>query len=146
MKNQRVTIYFIAFAFLLMIINTTSALATDHNVDWDAVSKNLVTALQSENDGLQQSAMRLIIQYADQVDVDDGVFNMMRLYRHSDDSKVRQLALVTLYKIGDENAMDFVKRNLKYETDKKIIKLSNAILYNYNGLASVDRGVEIAAK
>ena len=146
MKNHKVTIYFIAFAILLMIISTTSAFATERDVNWDLVSENLENALQSNNPGLQQSAMRLIIQYADHVDVDDAVFNMMCLYRHSDNSKVRQLALVTLHKIGDDYAMDFVKRNLKYETDEKIIKLSNAILSNYNGYATVDGSLEIAAR
>jgi len=146
MKNRKGTIYFIAFALLLMIINTTSAFATERNVNWDVVSENLVNALQSDNPGLQQSAMRLVIQYANQVDVDEAVRNMMSLYRHSDDSKVRQLALVTLHKIGDDYAMDFVKRNLKYETDEKIIKLSNAMLNNYNEYASVDESVEIAAR
>jgi len=109
MKNQRVTIYFIALAFLLIIINVASAQATERNVDWECVSENLVDALQSNNPGLQQSAMRLIIQYADQVDVDEAVFSLMRLYRHSDDSKVRQMALVTLHKIEDDYAMDFVQ-------------------------------------
>lgn len=146
MKNRKVTIYFITVALLLMIISTTSAFATERDVNWDVVSENLESALQSNNPGLQQSAMRLIIQYADYVDVDDAVFNMMRLYRHSDNSKVRQLALVTLHKIGDEYAMDFVKRNLKYETDEKIIKLSNAVLSNYNGYATVDGNLEIAAR
>ena len=146
MKNRKVTIYFITFALLLMIINATSVFATDKNVNWDAVSENLVSALQSENPGLQQSAMRLIIQYADHVDVGEAVTNMMSLYRHSDDSKVRQLALVTLHKVGDDYAMDFVKRNLKYETDEKIIKLSNAMLNNYNESASVDVSVEVAAR
>jgi hypothetical protein len=146
MRNQKVTIYFIAFALILMIINATSAFATERIVNWDTVSENLVSALQSDNPGLQQSAMRLIIQYADHVDVDEVVINMMRLYRFSDDSKVRQLALVTLHKIGNEYAMDFVKRNLKFETDEKVIKLSNAILNNYNGYVSVDEKVEIAAR
>ena len=146
MKNRKGTIYFIAFALLLMTITATSAFATERNVNWDLVSENLVNALQSDNPGLQQSAMRLVIQYANQVDVDEAVRNMMGLYRHSDDSKVRQLALVTLHKIGDDYAMDFVKRNLKYETDEKIIKLSNAMLNNYNKYAAVDENVEIAAR
>jgi hypothetical protein len=146
MKNQRVTIYFIAFALFVLIINSTTAIASEKNVNWDVFSENLVNALQSDNPGLQQSAMRLIIQYAEHVEVDDAVFSMMRLYRHSDNSKVRQLALVTLHKIGNQYAMDFVKRNLKFETDEKIIKLSNAILSNYNEFATIDRGLEIASR
>jgi hypothetical protein len=61
MKKQRFTIYFIAFAFLLMIINTATAQTTDRKVDWEIISENLVNALKSDNDGLQQSAMRLVM-------------------------------------------------------------------------------------
>ena len=145
MKNQKFTVFF-ALAFLLMVINVTSALATDRPVNWDVLSENLVHALKSDNSGLQQSAMRLIIQYADHVHVDAAIFNLMRLYRQNDDSKVRQLALVTLYKIGNTYAMDFVKRNLKYETDQKVIKLSNAILNDYNRLASTESSEAIVAR
>jgi hypothetical protein len=146
MQNQRATIYFITFALIIMIINATSAFATERNVNWGTVSENLVSALQSDNPGLQQSAMRLIIQHADKVNVDEAVINMMGLYRYSDNTKVRQLALVTLHKIQNQYAMDFVKRNLKYETDEKIIKLSNAMLNNYTEYASVDESLEIAAR
>jgi hypothetical protein len=146
LKKYKVTIYLVALAFMLMIINTATAQTTDRKVDWEIVSENLVNAIQSDNPGLQQSAMRLVIQYADHVDVEDAVFNMMRLYRYSEDSKVRQLALVTLHKIGDEYAMDFVRRNIEYETDKKIIKLSNACLNDHNTLAPVAEGQELAAK
>jgi hypothetical protein len=73
MKNQRVTIYFVAFAFLLMIINVASAQATERNVNWERVSENLVEALQSDNPGLQQSAMRLVIQFSDKVDVSNAI-------------------------------------------------------------------------
>jgi hypothetical protein len=41
---------------------------------------------------------------------------------------MRQLALVTLHKIGSEYAMDFAKRNLKFENDEKVLRLSQAAL------------------
>jgi hypothetical protein len=145
MKNQKVTI-FIAFAFIIMIINVSSALAAERTVNWDALSENLVNALKSDNPGLQQSAMRLIIQYADYVHVDAAIFNLMRLYRQSNDSKVRQLALVTINKMRNTYAIDFIKRNLKYETDQKIIKLCTAIINNYNGLKSGETSVAIVAR
>jgi len=146
MKKYKVTIYLVALAFMLMIINTATAQTTDRKVDWEIVSENLVNAIQSDNPGLQQSAMRVVIQFSDYVDVDEALLDMMRLYRFSDDSKVRQLALVTLNKIGSEYAMDFARRNLEYETDEKIIKLSNACLNDRNTLAPVEGGKELAAK
>ncbi len=146
MKKYKVTIYLVALAFMLMIINTATAQNTDRNIDWEIVSENLVNAIQSDNPGLQQSAMRLVIQFSDYVDADEALLDMMRLYRFSDDSKVRQLALVTLNKIGSEYAMDFARRNLEYETDEKIIKLSNACLNDRKDLAPIKAGQELAAK
>ena len=146
MKKYKFTIYLVALAFMLMIINTATAQTTDRKVDWEILSENLVNAIQSDNPGLQQSAMRLVIQYTDHVDVDEALLDMMRIYRFSDNSKVRQLALVTLNKIGDDYAMDFVRRNLEYETDEKIIKLSNACLNDHKDLAPVEAGQELAAK
>ena len=146
MKKYNFSIYLVALAFMLMIINTATAQTTDRKVDWEILSENLVNAIQSDNPGLQQSAMRLVIQYTDHVDVDEALLDMMRIYRFSDNSKVRQLALVTLNKIGDDYAMDFVRRNLEYETDEKIIKLSNACLNDHKDLAPAEAGQELAAK
>ena len=128
MKKFNFTIYLVALPLMLMIINTVTAQTTERKVDWELISENLVVAIQSDNPGLQQAAMRLVIQYADNLDMDDAVLGMMRIYRFNEDSKMRQLALVTLHKIGSEYAMDFAKRNLEFETDEKIIKLSQACI------------------
>jgi hypothetical protein len=147
MNKQRVSILFMVFVFFVMIINVASAQTTERKIDWDRLSENLVDALQSDNPGLQQSAMRLVIQFADKVDVNDAVNDLMHIYRYSENTKERQLALVTLHKMGNKYAMDFAKRNLKFESDEKIIKMCNACLNSHNNnLATVDAGKELAAK
>jgi hypothetical protein len=128
MKKSNFTIYLFALALLLLIINTASAQTVERNVDWTLISENLVNGIESGNPGVQQAAMRLVIQHADKLDMDDAVMEMMAIYRFSDDRKMRQLALVTLHKIGSEYAMDFVRRNLKFETDEKILKISQAAI------------------
>ncbi len=84
-------------------------------VDWNAFSKNLVEAIASDNEGLQRSAMRLIIRHADKVDVDQAVFDLVRIYRAHKNERVQQLAVVTLHKIQNSWAMDFLKRDLKFQ-------------------------------
>jgi len=128
MKKFNFTIYLVALALMLMIINTASAQATERDVDWELISENLVVGLQSNNPGVQQAAMRLVIQHAENLNIDEAVFDLMRIYRFNDDTKMRQLALVTLHKIGSEFAMDFAKRNLEFESDEKVLKLSQAAL------------------
>lgn len=127
MKNN-FTIYLFALTLMLMIINIAPAQTTERNVDWNLISENLVAGLKSNNPGVQKAAMRLVIQYAENLDMDDAVIDMMRIYRFSTDTKMRQLALVTLHKIGSEYAMDFAKRNLKFEDDEKVLKLSQAAI------------------
>jgi hypothetical protein len=146
MKKQSVTTYFLVFAFLVMFINVVSAQATERNIDWDRFSENLVNAIQSDNPGAQQAAMRLVIQYSDKVDVNDALNDLMHIYRYSENTKERQLALVTLHKIGSDYAMDFARRNMKFETDEKILKMSSACLSDHNSVATVDGGNELAAK
>ena len=128
MKNNIFIIFLITFALMLLIIDSASAQTTERNVNWDLVGKNLVVGVNSGNPGVQQAAMRLIIQYAEKLNVDDAERGMMRIYRFSDDSKMRQLALVALHKIESEYAMDFAKRNLKFEDDEKVLKLSQAAI------------------
>jgi hypothetical protein len=128
MKKNYFTIYFSALALMLMIINIAPAQTSEHNVNWDLIGENLVVGIQSGNPGVQQAAMRLIIQYADKLNVNDAERELMRIYRFSDDTNMRRLALVTLHKIESEYAIDFAKRNLKFETNEKVLKLSEAAI------------------
>lgn len=88
--------------------------------DWDAFSKNLMMALGTDNDGLKQSAMQHIITYRDYLDVDDAVFDMIRIYRYHENEKMRQLAVVAIHCTGNGWAIDFLKRNLKFEDNPTI--------------------------
>ena len=128
MKKLSFAISVLVLALMLMNINTVSAQTMEKNIDWDLISENLVNGIQTDNPGVQQAAMRLIIQHSENLNIDDAVLDLMRIYRFSEDTKMRQLALVTLHKIGSEYAMDFAKRNLVFETDEKIIKLSQAAI------------------
>jgi hypothetical protein len=103
----------------------------EQTTDWQRFSVNLVNAFKIPNDGLHQSAMGMIIRYADKLDVDDAVFDIVRIFRSHKDSRVRQLALVTLHKMQNEWAMDFLKRHQKYEKNETIRKLNCCIVNSY---------------
>lgn len=99
--------------------------------DWTAFSKNLVRALGTPNEGLQISAMSMVVRYGENLDVNNAVFDVVRIFRNNKNPKIRQLALVTLYKMQNKWAVDFLKRNLKFEKDKNILNQSQWIVYNY---------------
>lgn len=109
-----------------------AANAQERTVNWDAFSKNLVRAIQHGNEGLQQSAMCMIIRYGDNLNVKDARFDIVRIFRSHKNPKVRQLALVALYKIQDPWAMYFLSRNIRFEKDEAIKKLNCCIVNAYN--------------
>lgn len=128
MIRNRFLLYLVSLALMLLIINSVSAQTQNKEYDWERISENLVVGLQSGNPGVQQAAMRMVIQHPQELNVDEAINDLMYIYRFDEDTKMRQLALVTLHKIGSEYAMDFAKRNLEFETDEKILKLSQAAL------------------
>lgn len=95
--------------------------AQSDQAKWDAFSKNLVNAITSENEGLRRSAMQLIIEHADKLDLNDAIFELVTIYRYHENEKVRQMAAVAIQKLDSNWARGFLKRNLKFE-DSEIIK------------------------
>ena len=112
MKKQNIIAMFSLFTLVLF---AAAFAGTNENTDWDAFSDNLVKGLKSDNEGVRLSAMQQVITYADKVNVDDAVFDIVEVYRSHNDIKVRQLALTTLHKTNNAWAMDFLKRNLEFE-------------------------------
>jgi hypothetical protein len=106
------------------------ALTTDNlmTVDWEAFSTNLVRALGTENDGLQNTAMQLVIKYADRVDVHRARFDVMRLYRDHDDDRVRRMAVVTLGAMKNNWALGFLARSVAFEKDPAVRHTIQAVL------------------
>ena len=100
-------------------------------VNWTAFSRNLVKAIATENDGLRISALSMVVKYSENLDVDDAVFDIVWIFRNSKDIRVRQLALVTLHKMKNHWAMDFLKRNLKFEENETIRNQSYCIVKEY---------------
>jgi hypothetical protein len=100
-------------------------------VDWQAFSKNLVKAIATPNEGLQQSAMTKIIRYGDKLDVNDAAFDMFRIFRTHRNPKVRQLALVALHKIQNKRIMYYLKRNRKFEGNETIRQINAHIVQEF---------------
>ncbi len=103
------------FVILVLFIFVAGWAGAAEKTDWDVFSKNLVKSLKSDNQGVKLSAMQQVIAYAESVNVDDAIFDIVEVYRSHPALKVRQLALTTLYKTNNAWAMDFLKRNLEFE-------------------------------
>lgn len=118
MRTKRILLLLAAFSILL------SGSLFGGDVDWNAFSANLTKALKSDNEGLQQSAMCMVIRYADNVEIPrDAVFDIVKVFRCAEDRNERMLALVTLHKIEDPWAMDFLKRHRRFEKEERLKQL-----------------------
>ncbi|MEJ2636870.1 MAG: hypothetical protein P8184_16470 [Calditrichia bacterium] len=129
MKHAKSILVFL----LLLFFTWTAALAQDQarKTNWDAFSKNLVAALASGNEGLQLSAMGMIIRYSDSLNVKDAAFDIIRVFKFHKNPNARRLAMVTLHKIGHPYAMYFLKRQIQFEKEDCIRKHCCCIVKDY---------------
>lgn len=108
---------------------TMPAPATEMSIEqWQSFSGSLVAALASNHNGLQQGAMRLALQYSDNVDVRAGLVDIMRIYRNHEDENVRRLAVVTLGSIHSTLAVNYLRLNEAFESSETIRKTIRAVL------------------
>jgi len=139
------TLFLILLSTVLLSF-TTSGFAEEPAVNWDAFSENLVIAIKTGNPGLQQSAMQRIIQYADKLNVEDAVWHIAQIFRFDDNPRVRRLALVTLFKINSDKAMNYVSSYIKYEHEKCLKKQGCCILQTYAVAKQLKKQDMVASK
>jgi hypothetical protein len=130
---KRVSIFLlICFFSALSSLAWGNVTEPENITDWKTFSKNLVHALNTENEGLQLSAMQKIIFYGDKLNVNDAVFKVMSFFRDDKNENVRMLALMTLRSMHSNWAMDFLKRAVQFEENPRIKRQICVILHEYN--------------
>lgn len=100
---------------------------------WETFSSNLVAALQSDMDGLRSAAMQMIIRYGDQVDVDEAVFDVVRIYRDHDNDHMRRMAVVALGAMNHPWGLDFLQRSQRFEKSPTVQHTLNAVVAQHRG-------------
>ena len=128
---SRLTFLLITF-LMFSIFFYSSSLAGDQPDKWQMASQNMVYALKHGPDGLKQSVLQNIIRYGENLQVEEAVYDVMSIYRSHPDERVRQLALVALYKMNNNWALSFLERAIKFEKSPKLRKSICAILHQCN--------------
>jgi hypothetical protein len=100
-----------------MVMVFSNASASD---EWNTFSDNLVQALSSDNDGLKASAMQMIIKHEGKVWVHDAAYNVYVIFKEHENPKMRQLALVALYKMQNDWFLNSIKDDFEEETNPAI--------------------------
>jgi hypothetical protein len=127
--------YLTVLAVLLSLFLSQVAFAGDNSrldkVNWEAFSANLVEGLTMNNDGVRQAALQHIITYEKRLDVNDAVFDIVRIYRFHKNERFRQLAVVALTKVENDYAAYYLKRSLKFEKNPTIHRQILDYVYRY---------------
>ncbi len=98
----------IALTLAVFFVLTFSLQPAQADTNWNDFSANLEKALKTDNLGLQQSAMRLVIKYGDKVNVNNAMSNVLELYLFNQDKEVRELALLTIYRMDSKKAIQLL--------------------------------------
>ena len=107
---------------------TESARMAETNAQWRRFSVNLVHALRSSREGVQEAAMRYVIQYAENVDVSEAAIDVMRIYRNDADINKRRMAVVTLGSMKNQWALRFLERSAQFEKSEMVVQTILAVL------------------
>ena len=107
---------------------SASAEAAVVEAQWKRFSTNLVEALKSEHAGVQQTAMRYVIQYNDQVSVSEAVFDVMKIYRNDTDDNRRRMAVVALGNMNSDWGIAFLERSEPFEKSEMVAQTISAVL------------------
>jgi hypothetical protein len=102
---------------LTMMMVFSNASASD---EWNTFSDNLIQALRSDNDGLKASAMQMIVKYQGKLWVHEAAYDIYVIFREHPNEKMRQLALVTLYKMQNQWFLGSLEDELARETSPAI--------------------------
>lgn len=97
-------------------------------IDWKLLSDNLVHAIKTPNEGLQISAMQLIIRYTPYLNVKEAKSNLEEIFWTSEDPRLRILAIVTLYSVDTSLTVFLINRRRNFEKNKKVLALCQLIL------------------
>ena len=135
--------FFVSSILVVFVISVLSSIVVAGDVEnrWDMASRNMVYRLKYGNDGLKQSILQNIIRFGDSLDVDEAIFEIMRIYRNHENEGMRQLALIALHKTNDEWAMTFLQRAIKFEKSPKLRKSICAILQDCNRPVNLDQNL-----
>jgi len=99
-----------------------------HEAQWKRFSTNLVKALRSDHAGVQQTAMRYVIQYSEMVNVSEAVFDVMKIYRNDADNNRRRMAVVTLGNMNSDWAIAFLERSEPFEKSEIVAQTIRAVI------------------
>lgn len=113
-----------AMAVVSTILESETERSTLTSEEWKDFGSRITEALESDNAGVQRSALRLAAYYGDKLQMGrQAAIGAVRLYRDDPDPYVRRLAVVAIARINHPWGIDFLTRSLAYEDSAGVEKL-----------------------
>lgn len=111
------------------VLNDESTRATLSPEQWNSFGDRLTEALESDNAGVQRSALRLAAYHGDRLQMGRrATVSAVRFYRNDPDPYVRKLAVVAIARINHPWGIDFLTRSLDFEDSVDIEKVMRSEL------------------
>jgi hypothetical protein len=100
---------------LLVFLFLSNGFAAEENVDVSKLNDGVIMAVKSDHQGLQASAMMMIIKHSDKIEVDELADDIYEIYASHENEKFRQLALIALHKMNNRRLL----KNLVFDIDNE---------------------------
>jgi len=109
--------------------DTRSKLSSEQ---WTTYGKSVSQALASGHDGLTEAALRITIQYGNQLELKKpAAMDLVKVYRNHPNDRVRRMAVAALGRVQDPWSMDFLRRSLEFEKSDEVRHTMNAVVAEY---------------
>lgn len=126
--NQTAKRNFAIILSVMLIVFTMNLFAQSNTVTKavtnEAGIKNLITAINSDNEGLRRSA----VYFAGKYKIKEAVSSLTEILNEEKDPNNRVLIALALYEIGDEEGIEAVKILAAKDEDSYVRRMSIAIV------------------
>ncbi len=102
---------------VLIVVTMGISQTFSQTVNWKDFSIGIKMALKSQNQGLQESAVCMIVKYGTKLDLGESLEDLVKFYRNQQAEQIRKLTLLAIYRLDEQKAFDLLAEQL--ESDQR---------------------------
>ena len=127
------------FLTALLVLSFTNTFAQDKVIsNYEVIESNLLVGLEVGNAGLTSSCT----YFLGELKSENAIIPLMKILHDSDNSKLRQGAVLALYKINSDKGLYAIKQAMELDDDAQTRKISK-VLYYQSQMREMDGQVEV---
>ncbi|MEP0862855.1 MAG: HEAT repeat domain-containing protein [Ignavibacterium sp.] len=127
MKNVLlIFVVIIVTGFSSMTFGTNSPVKKS-NVNREAIIKNLMVGIKSDNYGLRTSSAFLLGEFK----ADEAVIELLSMLHKEDSDDARILAALSLLKINDSRGIYAIKQAIRFDNSERVKRMCEKFYHHY---------------